>query len=142
MSVESGVGVACGCLPGCKPLMNRMFPRVFATAAQPSYSKPSASDRMTQLQAGSSPQQSGTIEQQSYQLRSLPKSYSGSIFSARHQHTSVGRPMPSQHSLSQQSWGAHNRCSSTESKRGLAEIDEISDTSTEYIIRHPSKHWR
>lgn len=32
MSVESGIGVACGCLPGCKPLMNRLFPRFFGTA--------------------------------------------------------------------------------------------------------------
>ncbi|KAH6633208.1 hypothetical protein C7974DRAFT_167617 [Boeremia exigua] len=31
MCVESGVGIACGCLPGCKPLMNRLFPRYFAT---------------------------------------------------------------------------------------------------------------
>lgn len=31
MSVESSVGIACGCLPGCKPLMNRLFPRYFGT---------------------------------------------------------------------------------------------------------------
>jgi hypothetical protein len=36
MSVESGVGVACGCLPGCKPLMNKMFPRVFGNTSQSS----------------------------------------------------------------------------------------------------------
>jgi hypothetical protein len=41
MSVESGVGVACGCLPGCKPLMNRLFPRIFGSASQSS-SRPSA----------------------------------------------------------------------------------------------------
>jgi hypothetical protein len=41
MSVESGVGVACGCLPGCKPLMNRLFPRIFASTSQSS-SRPSA----------------------------------------------------------------------------------------------------
>lgn len=29
MSVESAVGVACGCLPGCKPLVNKLFPRYF-----------------------------------------------------------------------------------------------------------------
>jgi hypothetical protein len=40
MSVESGVGVACGCLPGCKPLMNRMFPRIFTSTTQSS-SRPS-----------------------------------------------------------------------------------------------------
>jgi hypothetical protein len=31
MSVESCIGIACGCLPGCKPLMNRLFPRYFGT---------------------------------------------------------------------------------------------------------------
>jgi hypothetical protein len=31
MSVESGVGVACGCLPGCKPLMNKLFPQYFGS---------------------------------------------------------------------------------------------------------------
>jgi hypothetical protein len=36
MSVESGIGVACGCLPGCKPLMNKMFPRIFNTTSQAS----------------------------------------------------------------------------------------------------------
>jgi hypothetical protein len=33
MTVEAGVGVICGCLPGCKPLMSRMFPRVFGTVS-------------------------------------------------------------------------------------------------------------
>ena len=33
MTVEAGVGVVCGCLPGCKPLMSRMFPRVFGTVS-------------------------------------------------------------------------------------------------------------
>lgn len=31
MSIETGIGILCGCLPGCKPLMSRMFPRVFGT---------------------------------------------------------------------------------------------------------------
>lgn len=52
MSVESGVGVACGCLPGCKPLMNRMFPRIFANTSQNSYPRPNAQDRVKQLEAG------------------------------------------------------------------------------------------
>ncbi|KAL5118778.1 hypothetical protein ACEQ8H_003281 [Pleosporales sp. CAS-2024a] len=34
MAVETGVGVACGCLPACKPLMNRVFPRIFAAATE------------------------------------------------------------------------------------------------------------
>ena len=31
MCVETGVGIACGCLPGCKPLFNKCFPRYFGT---------------------------------------------------------------------------------------------------------------
>ena len=31
MSAEGSIGIACGCLPGCKPLMNRLFPRYFGT---------------------------------------------------------------------------------------------------------------
>ncbi|KAL7777961.1 hypothetical protein CFE70_004635 [Pyrenophora teres f. teres 0-1] len=41
MSVESGVGVACGCLPGCKPLMNKLMPRVFGNTSQASRRRPS-----------------------------------------------------------------------------------------------------
>ncbi|KAJ6194169.1 hypothetical protein J3E72DRAFT_397492 [Bipolaris maydis] len=42
MSIESAVGVACGCLPGCKPLMNKMFPRIFASSSHSSYPRRSA----------------------------------------------------------------------------------------------------
>ncbi|ORY17072.1 hypothetical protein BCR34DRAFT_451881, partial [Clohesyomyces aquaticus] len=31
MSIEAGVGIACGCLPGCKPLMSQLFPCIFGT---------------------------------------------------------------------------------------------------------------
>jgi hypothetical protein len=33
MAVEAGVGVICGCLPGCKPLMSLMLPRVFGNTS-------------------------------------------------------------------------------------------------------------
>jgi hypothetical protein len=33
MSVEASVGIACGCLPGCKPLLSRMFPRFFGSTS-------------------------------------------------------------------------------------------------------------
>ncbi|KAF2025151.1 hypothetical protein EK21DRAFT_77115 [Setomelanomma holmii] len=70
MSVEGGVGVACGCLPGCKPLMNRLFPRFFAGTSQNSYPKPSAQDRLKQLEAGKL-QGSATMGEDSYKLRSM-----------------------------------------------------------------------
>jgi hypothetical protein len=40
MCVETGVGIACGCLPGCKPLFNRCFPRYFGTTNNSSGSYP------------------------------------------------------------------------------------------------------
>jgi hypothetical protein len=30
--IETNVGIICGCLPGIKPLLNRMFPKAFASA--------------------------------------------------------------------------------------------------------------
>ena len=40
MCIETGVGIACGCLPGCKPLFNRCFPRYFGTTNNSSGSYP------------------------------------------------------------------------------------------------------
>jgi hypothetical protein len=30
ISIETSIGIICGCLPGCKPLFTKMFPTVFA----------------------------------------------------------------------------------------------------------------
>lgn len=58
MCVESGIGIVCGCLPGCKPLMNKLFPRYFGTTNnssndhprrwQPNYSKQIDDEESTQ----------------------------------------------------------------------------------------------
>lgn len=40
MCVEGGIGIVCGCLPGCKPLMNKLFPRYFETTNNSSGSHP------------------------------------------------------------------------------------------------------
>lgn len=40
MSIETGIGIVCGCFPGCKPLMSRMFPRVFGTTSSGSNGLP------------------------------------------------------------------------------------------------------
>lgn len=57
MCVEGGIGIVCGCLPGCKPLMNKLFPRYFGTSNnssgsyprrwQPSYSKQTDDEEST-----------------------------------------------------------------------------------------------
>lgn len=31
VSIETSIGIICGCLPACKPLMSRVLPRIFAT---------------------------------------------------------------------------------------------------------------
>ncbi|KAF1929973.1 uncharacterized protein M421DRAFT_381924 [Didymella exigua CBS 183.55] len=40
MCVEGGIGIVCGCLPGCKPLMNKLFPRYFEATNNGSQSYP------------------------------------------------------------------------------------------------------
>jgi hypothetical protein len=71
MSVESGVGVACGCLPGCKPLMNRMFPRIFVSTSQSS-SRPSR-----KMAAAKNIDSSGASE--SYAMQSLREGGEGVV---------------------------------------------------------------
>jgi hypothetical protein len=67
MSVESGVGVACGCLPGCKPLMNRMFPRLIGTTSHSSsYPRPSA-----QARAAGKLDPSGSSKDESFHMQPL-----------------------------------------------------------------------
>lgn len=66
MSIESAIGVACGCLPGCKPIMNRMFPRVFGTTN--ASSRPSGQNRAKHMGASGSTQNTGSG---SYPLSSL-----------------------------------------------------------------------
>lgn len=40
MTIETCLGIVCGCLPGCKPLMSRLFPQVFGTTANRSTTGP------------------------------------------------------------------------------------------------------
>ncbi|KAL1799857.1 hypothetical protein ACET3X_000199 [Alternaria dauci] len=68
MSVESGVGVVCGCLPGCKPLMNKMFPRAFGNTSQSSSRRrPSANFLSKKLSSSSA----ANSEQGSYRMQPL-----------------------------------------------------------------------
>jgi hypothetical protein len=57
MCVEGAIGIVCGCLPGCKPLLNKLFPSYFGTSNnssgsyprrwQPSYSKQTDDEEST-----------------------------------------------------------------------------------------------
>jgi hypothetical protein len=68
MSVESGVGVVCGCLPGCKPLMNKMFPRVFGNTSQSSSRRRPSTNFLSGKLSSSSAAKS---EQESYRMQTL-----------------------------------------------------------------------
>lgn len=57
MCVEGAIGIVCGCLPGCKPLLNKLFPNYFGTSNnssgsyprrwQPSYAKQADDEEST-----------------------------------------------------------------------------------------------
>jgi hypothetical protein len=133
MSVESGVGVACGCLPGCKPLMNRMFPRIFASSSQSSsYPRPSGQGRFAKKfgMSSSSGQQS---EQESYNMHSLRSNDQGVVISEKQQEVEPPKtpapPPPSRQALRPSSRLAFSR-----SGRRYGELDDVSDSSSDIII--------
>lgn len=81
MSFETCIGIACGCLPGCKPLMSRAFPRVFGTSTNDS-KPPSRRRRAIKeiLSSGHSGATSGGYR--SFELQSLKTGDEGMIISA------------------------------------------------------------
>lgn len=82
MAAESGMGIACGCLPGCKPLMSRLFPRVFGTSAlasEPRRSKRKEAVELSPWGSGASVPQSRTERSQSFGIQSLQSGGNGTI---------------------------------------------------------------
>jgi hypothetical protein len=126
MSVESGVGVACGCLPGCKPLMNRMFPRIFASTSQ-SNSYPRAPG---QARAGKKLDETNSTGQGSIQLASLRSDQV--IVSEKKQDVEAlpAMPPPSRQSRRMQ-FGRSGRSSRS---RRYGSLDDESDSSSDMII--------
>jgi hypothetical protein len=131
MSVESGVGVACGCLPGCKPLMNRMFPRIFASTSQSnSYPRPSAAAQARfaakNLEASGS---SGASE--SYHMQSLKSNGQGTVVDEKLTALPAAPP-PSRQSTRPPARLAFSRGDRTQRRYGV--LDDVSDSSSEMII--------
>jgi hypothetical protein len=125
MSVESGVGVACGCLPGCKPLMNRMFPRIFASTSQAnSYPRPSAAAQARAARKLEASGSSSTAE--SYHMQSLHSNGPGEIISEKQL---PAPPPPSRQAVRPPSKLAFSRAD-----RHYGVLDDVSDTSSEMII--------
>jgi hypothetical protein len=126
MSVESGVGVACGCLPGCKPFMNKLFPRLFGTAIQSSgYPRPSGQTLGKQV---SSPFQSG---QDSVQLNSLNRDV---IVTEKAHDLESGKQLPPPPPPSRQNLRPPSRLAFGRNGRTYGELDDGSNSSTEMII--------
>jgi hypothetical protein len=80
MSVETCLGIVCGCLPGCKPLMSRMFPQVFGTPSNRSNSGPRYPRQVKEMLSSDG---SGTLHStkaSSFQLQSLNSGGKGMVF--------------------------------------------------------------
>jgi hypothetical protein len=131
MSIESAVGVSCGCLPGCKPLMNKMFPRIFASSTQASYPRPSAHFR---ARKGIQESSGARSEQISYTPKAQnPGAMQAAIGRDRlsnHGTASLSKPLPSHPGLRLSS-----RAGSPGARReGYNEIDNGSDESIEMFL--------
>lgn len=127
MSVEGGVGVACGCLPGCKPLMNRMFPRIFASTSQSSsaYPRPSGKARAVKEMNAS-----GSTGQDSIQLASLRSDQVIANEKREDVEALPAIPPPARQSRKMH-FGRSGR--SSRSKR-YGELEDESDSSSDMII--------
>jgi hypothetical protein len=64
--IETSLGIICGCLPACKPLMSRILPRVFAST---NASHPSRQKKASKMDGASFPFQSlsgGIVKSEGY----------------------------------------------------------------------------
>ncbi|KAJ4358702.1 uncharacterized protein N0V89_003286 [Didymosphaeria variabile] len=70
MSVETCIGIVCGCLPGCKPLMSRLLPQVFGISSNRDNNRPRDQGRVKEITASEG---SRTVDstKASFQLQSL-----------------------------------------------------------------------
>ncbi|KAI8933452.1 hypothetical protein NX059_010066 [Plenodomus lindquistii] len=133
MSVESNFGVICGCLPGCKPLMNRLFPRIFASSSTSSYPRPSAQERVRELQSSQ-----GAREHDAYPLKSLAEDETGFVMPVQWKKEGGGRVLSGE-----QVRRAYLGSGKGESVRGLKELDSASDVSEEMGVGQSGKvHWQ
>ncbi|OAL02110.1 hypothetical protein IQ06DRAFT_346705 [Phaeosphaeriaceae sp. SRC1lsM3a] len=124
MSVESGVGVACGCLPGCKPLMNRLFPRVFASTSQSS-----AYPRRPSGAAAKKIDSASTGKQGSFQMQSLRSGDQGMVISEKNLEAPRAPP-PSR----QAAFRPESRLEFGRGVRHYGQVEEESDSSEDLII--------
>lgn len=133
MCVETGVGIACGCLPGCKPLMNRCFPRYFATTNNSSGSYPRRwqHNHAKQIDDEESIQPSGSMRSESVRLTS-PRATDDSV---------VPKPTPLQRTTSGRT---HTSIAPSLSRQSSAPSRTTSLTTTRTVnansMRTPTLH--
>jgi hypothetical protein len=80
MSVETCLGIVCGCLPGCKPLMSRMLPQVFGTPSNRSNSGQRYPRRVKEILSSDGSDTLQCTEASSFQLQSLNSGGNGMVF--------------------------------------------------------------
>ncbi|KAL5381811.1 hypothetical protein DPSP01_006994 [Paraphaeosphaeria sporulosa] len=79
MSIETCLGIVCGCLPGCKPLMSRLFPQVFGTPSNRSNSGPARYPRQVKEILSSNDSRTLQGTEASFQLQSLNSGGKGMV---------------------------------------------------------------
>jgi hypothetical protein len=94
MSVESGVGVVCGCLPGCKPLMNKLFPRVFGNTSQSSSRRRPSTNMLAGKFAGTTSSSAAESEQGSYRMQPLRAGDRGVVIADKRQQSDADKRLP------------------------------------------------
>ncbi|CAG5150169.1 uncharacterized protein ALTATR162_LOCUS2568 [Alternaria atra] len=132
MSVESGVGVACGCLPGCKPLLNKLFPRAFGnTSLSSSRRRPSTNFLAGKLSSTSA----AKSEQGSYRMQPLhsrPDNRRGTTLEKRQQ-SDVEKQLPAPLQPSNQGLRPPSRAAFTGRRQGDAYTELESNGSKSSI---------
>jgi hypothetical protein len=94
MSVEGGVGVACGCLPGCKPLMNKLFPRVFGNKSQSSLRHRPSENFVVGKSAPTSSSSAAKSKQESHGMQIFPPGDRGSMIAGEQQQSDIEERLP------------------------------------------------
>ncbi|KAI4921902.1 hypothetical protein J4E90_000330 [Alternaria incomplexa] len=139
MSVESGVGVICGCLPGCKPLMNKLFPRVFGNTSQASSRRRPSNNFLGGKFAPTSSSSAGKSEQGSYRMKpiqSRPEIRRGATMEKRPQ-PDVEKQLPAPPQPSHQGLRPPSRAAFTGRRQGDAYRElqgNGSDSSVEIFL--------
>ncbi len=144
MSVEIGIGIVCGCLPACKPLLSKIFPRIFINGSgDNSYPRPSKQIRMNNMNASNTQPRSGFYTRDIQEIVStdrdvvLREEDKNKVFCKTFQISAPSSRLPSVEIT---------RPASSKAGSMLRRPSAVSDTSSDVIIlqRSPEdeRYWR